>query len=63
MLHHGRAPLTRVMVRGRASEAGQGMTEYGLVLMLVAILLIVTVAVIGHQTSNTISNVATALPQ
>ena len=47
----------------RESEAGQGMTEYALILTLIAILLIITVAVLGHQTSNVYSNVASVLSQ
>ena len=43
-------------------QRGQGTVEYGVILMLVALLLILTVALIGHQTSNLFSNVSNALP-
>lgn len=44
------------------TEAGQGMVEYSMILMLIALLLIITVAVLGHQTSNLYSNIAHSLP-
>ena len=49
--------------RDRASEQGQGLVEYAMILMLVALLLILSVAVLGHQTSNLYSNVANSLQQ
>ena len=44
------------------TEAGQGMVEYSMILMLIALLLIITVAVLGHQTSNIYSNISHSLP-
>jgi Flp pilus assembly pilin Flp len=49
--------------RVRASERGQGMAEYGLILVLVAIFVIVLVMVLGHQTANVYSNVSNGLNQ
>ena len=42
----------------RSGERGQGMAEYAFILMLVALLLILSVAVIGHQTNAMFSNVS-----
>jgi len=39
-------------------EAGQGMVEYGLIVMLIAIVLILAVQFLGHQTNNLFSNVS-----
>jgi len=44
------------------TQAGQGMVEYAMILMTIALLLIITVAVLGHQTSNIYSNISHALP-
>jgi pilus assembly protein Flp/PilA len=44
-------------------EEGQGMVEYALVLMLVAVICIVLLTVIGKQTSNVFSNVGKGLGQ
>ena len=44
-----------------ACERGQGMVEYAVILMLVALLLILSVQVIGHQASNMFSNVSSGL--
>ncbi len=37
------------------------MTEYGLILVLIAIVVIVILAVVGHQVNNIYSNVSTGL--
>jgi pilus assembly protein Flp/PilA len=42
---------------------GQTLVEYGLVLILIAVVVILAVAVVGVKTSNMYSNVATTLPQ
>jgi pilus assembly protein Flp/PilA len=47
--------------RRRDGERGQGMTEYGLILVLIAIVVILVVAVVGHQVNNIYSNVSTGL--
>jgi Flp pilus assembly pilin Flp len=44
------------------TEAGQGMVEYAFILMLVALLLIISVQVLGHQTSKLYSNISNSLP-
>jgi pilus assembly protein Flp/PilA len=45
-----------------AREEGQGMTEYGLILILIAIVVILMLGVLGHQVSNDYSNIAHSLP-
>ncbi|HVC42661.1 MAG TPA: Flp family type IVb pilin [Candidatus Saccharimonadales bacterium] len=59
------AALVRSMTvrtsRRRDSERGQGLVEYGLIIILVAIFVIVVVGVLGHQTNNVFSNVSNGL--
>lgn len=45
----------------RNDERGQGLVEYGLVLILIAIFVIVVVGVVGHQANNVFSNVSNGL--
>ncbi len=45
----------------RSSERGQGMVEYALILMLIAIVVIVTLLILGKQTNNLFSNVSSGL--
>jgi pilus assembly protein Flp/PilA len=53
--------LTLPTSRRRESERGQGLVEYGLILILIAIFVIVVVGVVGHQTNNVFSNVSNGL--
>jgi pilus assembly protein Flp/PilA len=53
---HGLGRLTR-----REGEAGQGMVEYALILVLVAIVVIVILSVVGAQVNNVFSNVSNGL--
>jgi Flp pilus assembly pilin Flp len=53
--------VTRPTSRRRDSERGQGLVEYGLILILIAIFVIVVVGVVGHQTNNVFSNVSNGL--
>lgn len=49
-------------LNGRApSEAGQGMVEYALILVLIAIAVIVVISLVGHQVNNVFSNISNAL--
>lgn len=50
-----------VMRRRRDDERGQGMVEYGLILVLIAIIVVLVLGVIGHQVQNVFSNVSSAL--
>jgi len=54
----------RALVLGsgsRVDERGQGLVEYALILILVAIVVIVILSVVGAQTNNVFSNVANGL--
>ncbi len=45
----------------RHGERGQGMVEYAFILILVAMVVLVSVAVLGKQTSNLYSNISSGL--
>ncbi len=45
----------------RPGERGQGMVEYAFILLLVAIVVLISVALLGHTTGNLYSNVSTGL--
>jgi pilus assembly protein Flp/PilA len=45
----------------RDDERGQGLVEYGLILVLIAIVVIVVLGVVGQQTNNVFSNVSNGL--
>lgn len=47
--------------RRRDDERGQGLVEYGLILILIAVFVIVVVGIVGHQTNNVFSNVSNGL--
>jgi pilus assembly protein Flp/PilA len=44
-------------------EAGQGMVEYALILVLIAIVVIVILSVLGKQVNNAFSNISNGLAQ
>ncbi len=46
------------MVRG---EAGQGMVEYALILVLIAVVVIVVLIVLGNQVQNVFCNISGGL--
>jgi pilus assembly protein Flp/PilA len=46
---------------GRDDERGQGLVEYALILVLIAIAVIVILQVVGQQTNNAFSNVSNGL--
>ena len=52
---------TTPTIRRRDDERGQGLVEYGLIIVLVAIFVIIVVGVVGHQTNNVFSNVSNGL--
>lgn len=58
-----RSGLQQVLARGaeRRGARGQGMVEYALILIFVAVVVIVAVQLFGHQVSNTYSNVSNGL--
>lgn len=57
--------IQRAMVSLRTAysdENGQGLTEYGLILVLIAVVVILMLGVLGGQVSNQYSNVQNSLP-
>jgi pilus assembly protein Flp/PilA len=45
----------------RRNERGQGMVEYAFILVLVAMVVLVSVVILGKQTSNLYSNISSGL--
>jgi Flp pilus assembly pilin Flp len=45
----------------RRGERGQGMVEYSFILLMVAVVVLVSVVVLGHATSNLYSNISSGL--
>jgi pilus assembly protein Flp/PilA len=45
----------------RAREEGQGMVEYALILMLIAIVVVVILSTLGHTVNNVFSNISKGL--
>lgn len=50
-------------VRILKNSSGQTLVEYGLVLILIAVVVIAAVAVIGQKANNTYSTVSNTMPQ
>jgi pilus assembly protein Flp/PilA len=44
-----------------AREEGQGMVEYGLILVLISIVVIVILTTLGHTVNNVFSNISKGL--
>lgn len=42
-------------------QEGQGLVEYGLILVLIAVVVILIIGLVGHQVSNLFSNVSSGL--
>jgi len=53
--------MTASTTRRRDDERGQGLVEYALIVVLIAIFVIVVVGVVGHQANNVFSNVSNGL--
>jgi len=54
----------RLVERTRAAlarEEGQGMTEYALIVILIAVVVILMLGVLGHQVNNVYSNISNGL--
>lgn len=47
--------------RKRDAERGQGLVEYGLILVLIAIVVIITLQLLGHTTNSLYSNISNGL--
>ncbi len=56
-------PTPRALAHGRAlaRQEGQGLVEYGLILVLVAVVCVVSLAVFGDQLSSLLSLIASAV--
>jgi pilus assembly protein Flp/PilA len=50
-------------VRLLKNSRGQTLVEYGLLLILIAVVVIAAVAVVGNKANNTYSTVGSSLPQ
>jgi pilus assembly protein Flp/PilA len=58
--------ITRTWLRlreRRIRETGQGMVEYALILVLIAVVVIVTLSTVGKSVTNAFSNVSHGLSQ
>jgi pilus assembly protein Flp/PilA len=53
-----RSELERILER---PESGQGMVEYALILVLIAIVVIVILSTVGKQVNNVFSNISNGL--
>ncbi|HVB76846.1 MAG TPA: hypothetical protein VNI34_03440 [Candidatus Nitrosotalea sp.] len=53
--------LARVQRHRHRPQAGQGMVEYALILILVSIVGLVLIILVGGQLTNMLTNVTTAL--
>ena len=52
---------TRLAFAGETEEDGQGMVEYAFILVLVALVVIVTLIIVGNQTKNMWLNIQQGL--
>jgi pilus assembly protein Flp/PilA len=48
--------------KAQLKRKGQGLVEYGLILVLIAIAVVLILTVVGTQINNTFSRVGSALP-
>jgi pilus assembly protein Flp/PilA len=51
------------LLRLLGSDAGQGMVEYALILVLIAVVVIVVLIVLGNQVQNVFCNISGGLGQ
>lgn len=47
----------------RRGQAGQGYVEYALILILMALVVLVMLSVVGHETKNVFSNISVRIGQ
>lgn len=47
----------------RRGQAGQGYVEYALILILMAMVVLVLLSVVGHETKNVFSNISIQIAQ
>jgi pilus assembly protein Flp/PilA len=53
--------VVRGRLRGRPTEQGQGLVEYGLILVLIAIVAILSLIFLGGTLSSMLSNVGSSV--
>jgi pilus assembly protein Flp/PilA len=53
----------RLLIARLRDERGQGMVEYALILVLIAVVVLVILSVVGGQVNNVFSNVSNGLNQ
>jgi len=51
------------LLRGLRSDEGQGMVEYALILVLIAVVVIAVLIVLGNQVQNVFCNISGGLGQ
>ena len=57
------ALIFRLIDRLIRSERGQGMVEYALILVLIAVVVIAVLVILGNQVANVFCNIAGAIGQ
>jgi len=55
--------LIRQVRRSIRSERGQGMVEYALILVLIAVVVIAVLIILGNQVANVFCNISGAIGQ
>ena len=60
---HLAALIRRLVERLMHSERGQGMVEYALILVLIAVVVIAVLIVLGNQIQNAFCNISGAMGQ
>ena len=60
---HLAALIRRLVERLMRSERGQGMVEYALILVLIAVVVIAVLIVLGNQIQNAFCNISGAMGQ
>ena len=53
--------IRRILERFFLTERGQGMVEYALILVLIAVIVIAVLVVLGNQVANAFCNITGAL--
>ncbi len=61
MLSDAYLRLRELMIRNQEGQEGQGMIEYALILVLVAVVAIVILTVVGQKVVNVFSNISNGL--
>ena len=51
----------RMLARFWTDESGQGLVEYALILVLIAIVVIIALTTLGQKTNNVFTNISNAI--